>query len=418
MKRKLIILSSVLLLAFISKAQEKLALHDIFYRIATNHPDLKMFDAQIRSLDEAAKGARTWEAPEISTGLWMTPYNLNLWKKQNDGSNGMGQYMISAQQIFPNGKMLNAEQNYMRAMSSVEKEKKNASLNELYAAAKQNYYQLIIIAKKLAVLDQDEKMLDFMIKNAELRYKNNLGKISAYYKAKASLGNIENMRIMLQNEMVQKRIILNTLMGRDKNITFDIDTTYAIRDYSTYQLDSTTFNNARSDIKAVDKDIQLTFLQQQVEQAKLKPEFGLRFDHMFGFGGTPMQYSVMGMVKLPMARWSSRASKANVESLKWKVESLNQQKQTIINEATGMGQGMRSEIESKKKQVKLFEENIIPALRKNFQTMQLGYEQNTEELFELYDAWETLNMTQLQYLDQLQQLLLMQVEIERILEVK
>jgi len=418
MKRKLIIILSVLLPALISKAQEKLVLNDIFSRITANHPDLKMFDAQIRSLDEAAKGARNWEAPEISTGLWMTPYNPNLWKKQNNGSNGMGQYMISAQQLFPNGKMLNAEQNYMRTMSSIEKEKKNASLNGLYAAAKQNYFQLIIIAKKLSVLDQDEKMLDFMIKNAELRYKNNLGKIGAYYKAKASLGNIENMRIMLQNEMVQKRIALNTLMSRDKNINFDIDTSYTIKDYSTYRLDSTAFNNARSDIKAVDKDIQLTFLQQQVEQAKLKPEFGLRFDHMFGFGGTPMQYSVMGMVKLPMAGWSSRASKANVESLKWKVESLNHQKQTIINEATGIGEGMRSEIESKKKQVKLFEENILPALQKNFQTMQLGYEQNTEELFELYDAWETLNMTQIQWLDQLQQLLLMQVEIERILEIK
>ena len=41
-------------------------------------PDLKMFDAQIRSLDEAAKGARNWEPPELSTGLWMTPYNPNL----------------------------------------------------------------------------------------------------------------------------------------------------------------------------------------------------------------------------------------------------------------------------------------------------------------------------------------------------
>ena len=148
----------------------------------------------------------------------------------------MGQYMISAQQMFPNKKMLNAEQNYMQAMSSVEKEKKNASLNELYAAAKQNYYQLIIIKKKLAVLDQDEKLLDFMIKNAELRYKNNLGKISAYYKAKASLGNIQSMQIMLENEMVQKRIMLNTLMNRDKTITFDIDTTYTIKDYSNYHV--------------------------------------------------------------------------------------------------------------------------------------------------------------------------------------
>ncbi len=50
--------------------------------------------------------------------------------------------------------------------------------------------------------------------------------------------------------------------------------------------------------------------------------------------------------------------------------------------------------------------------------MQLGYEQNTEELFTLFDAWETLNMTQLEYLDQLQELMLMQVELERILEIK
>src|SRR5207302_3784342 len=121
-----------------------------------------------------------------------------------NGSTGMGQYMISAQQMFPNKKRLDAEQNYMQAMSSVEKEKKNVSLNELYAGAKQNYYQLIIVKKKLVVLDQDEKLLDFMIKNAELRYKNNLGKISAYYKAKASIGNILSMRITLENEIAQK----------------------------------------------------------------------------------------------------------------------------------------------------------------------------------------------------------------------
>ena len=79
---------------------------------------------------------------------------------------------------------------------------------------------------------------------------------------------------------------------------------------------------------------------------------------------------------------------------------------------------MKTEIDVKKKQVSLYENNIIPALRRNYQTMQLGYEQNTEELFMLYDAWETLNMTQLEYLDQLQQLLVMQTELERVLQIK
>ncbi len=212
--------------------------------------------------------------------------------------------------------------------------------------------------------------------------------------------------------------MLNTLMNRNKSEDFDIDTVYTIKSYSSSTFDSTTFINARSDIKAIEKDMQVNYLEQVAEKGKLKPEFGIRYDHMFGFGGFPMQYTLMGMVKIPLAKWSSRASKANVESLKWKVESLNQQKKMIVNESTGMAYGIQNDIELKKKQIKLFDENIIPALRKNFQTIQLGYEQNTEELFTLFDAWETLNMTQLEYLQQLQDLLVMQVEFEKIFEIK
>lgn len=416
MKKEILIIITLFYGA--AQAQEKLRPDSILLLISRSNPALGSYDAQVRSLDEAAKGARNWDAPQLSTGLWMTPYNPGLWKKQGDGSPGAGQYMIAAQQMLPNKKKQDAEVKFMQSLSTVEKEKKKTTLNELYAAAKQACYQWIIIKKKLAVLDQSEKMLDFMIKNAELRYKNNLGKISAYYKVKASLGNIANMRIMLENEIVQKQIVLNTLMNRDKTILFDIDTTYALKDYTGFPVDSVSLVNARSDIKAIEKDIQLTALQQEVERTKLKPEFGIRYDHMFGFGGMPMQYNLMAMVRLPMAKWSSGASKANVESLKWKARALDQQKQMIINEAAGMSYSMQSQLRSKQKQVKLFEDNIIPALRRNFQTMQLAYEQNTEELFTLYDSWETLNMTQLEYFDQLQQLLLLQVEFERILEIK
>jgi hypothetical protein len=36
----------------------------------------------------------------------------------------------------------------------------------------------------------------------------------------------------------------------------------------------------------------------------------------------------------------------------------------------------------------------------------------------LYDAWEQFNKIQLEYLDQLQQVLVLQAELERILEIK
>ena len=415
MQKHFIITVIFLLLLYVTHAQDTLPLYKILQAIDSANPTAKMYDAQIRSMDEAAKGAKSWMPAEFGTGFWMTPYNPKLWRKANDGVPGMGQYMVSAQQMFPNKKRQDAEAAYMKSMSAPEKERKQYDLYQLQAEAKKNYYDWIISNKKLKVVYENEKLLNFMIKDAEIRYKNGLDKLSAYYKAKAAFGNMMNMEVELDNEINQKRIRLNTLMNRNKTMPFNIDTSYVLNDYSKSFPNEAVEN--RSDIRAIDKDIQLIGLQQNAERAKVKPEFGVRYDNMFGFGGFPMQYTLMAMAKIPIGK-ATRMSKANVESLKWKAEALSQQKQMLLNEASGMASGISSEMESKKKQIKLFEENIIPALRKNYQVMQLGYQQNTEQLFTLFDAWDTLNKTQLEYLGQLQQLLHMQVKLERILEAK
>jgi outer membrane protein TolC len=397
---------------------QTMTLTDILDSIGESHPSMKMYDAEIHSSDEAARGAKNWAAPEISTGFWMTPYNVNLWSKYGAGSTGMGQYMISLSQMFPNKKYNDANEKYMLGMSSIEKENKKATLNELYSTAKSNYDSWLIIEKKIKVLEENEKLLQLMITNAETRYKNGLGKISAYYKAKAALENLANVRIELENEALQKRIALNALMNRNKLTEFIIDTNFVIKDYASKIFDSSLFYAGRSDIQAIDKNIQLTYLREQVEKESLQPQFGVQFVHMFGFGGFPEQFTLMGTVKIPFASWSSKESKANIESLKWKAVSMESEKQKMANEYSGLAYGMQQGIISKKKQLQLFENNIIPALRKNYQSTLLAYEQNTEELFTLYDAWETLNSSQLAYLDTMQQLLSMQVELEKLLEIK
>lgn len=398
-------------------AQKTTDIGSILDSIQLSNPTLKMYDAEVRSLDEAAKGAKSWMAPELSSGFFMTPYAPRYWKSMN-GQPGMGQYTIAAQQIIPNPKRLNADYKYMSSMSSVEKEKKGYTLNQLYADAKKNYYEWIVIKKQLLILDDNEKLLNYMIQSAEIRYKNGLEKINAYYKAKAALANVQSMRIMLENEIKQRKYNLNTLMYRDKTVEFDIDTSYIIKDYQSIIFDTALFVTNRSDIKAIEKEMYVNILKQETERTRLLPEFGFRFENAYGWARQPMQFTAMAMVRLPMARWSAKMNKANIESLKWKNESLQQQKKMILNESTGMAYGMRTDILNKNKQIKLYEDKILPALRRNYQTYQLAYEQNTEELFQLFDAWETLNMTQLEYLKQLQELLTMQVELERILQIK
>ena len=412
---KKFIITGVLTLLFTATFAQQMSLPAVMDSIAANHPVVKMYNAEIRSMDAAAKGARSWMPPTVGAGFFMTPYNAKLW--QRDGEMlGMGSVAVSVEQMFPNRKKLNANENLMKAMSSVEKEKLYAALNENFQDAKKLYYSSIVLDKKLKVVKENEKMLDFMIRNAEIRYKNGLSKISAYYKAKAALGSSKNMQLMYENDLRVNRIRLNALMGRDAFAPLEIEPEYNLNDYSLETFGQDLFYQNRSDLRGIDREINIAKLKQDLEKQNLKPEFGVKFENMFGFGGQPMQFSLMLMVKLPFVSWASGMNKANIESLKLKEEALQAQKEMMVNEYSGMAYGMRNELDLNKNQLKLYEDTIIPALKNNYKSMQLGYEQNTEELFMLYDAWEQLNMAQLEYFEILTKALQTQTEIDRLIE--
>ena len=254
-----------------------------------------MYDADIQSMDAAAKGAKSWMAPQVETGFFMTPYNTKMWKA-DDMSPGMGSYMIGVSQMIPNAKKQNAEYKYMSAMSSVEKENKNYTLNQLYAIAKTNYYQWLVLNKKVKVANDNLLLLNYMIKSMEIRYQYNMDKLPTYYKAKSQYNELESMIIMLQNDISQKRIMLNTLMSRDKNMVFEIEEAFELKEYNSQLLDTSSISKNRSDINAIKRTMEVNQLKIDAEKSKFLPEFGVKYDHMFAFGQQPQQFSLMGIV--------------------------------------------------------------------------------------------------------------------------
>jgi outer membrane protein TolC len=416
LKNKLYIAISCLILSATNLAAQTLSLDNVLSTIKTNNPQLKMYDADIQSMDAAAKGARSWMPPQVETGFFMTPYNSNLWKASEMGQ-GMGNYMLGVTQMIPNASKLKADFNLMNAMSSVEKENKNYTVNQLKALAKTNYYQWLVLNKKIKIADDNLLLLDYMIKSMEIRYQYNMDKLPTYYKAKSQYSALESMILMLQNDISQKRIMLNTLMARDKNTKFEIDETYEIKDFNLAISDTTSLSKNRSDVKAIEKTMEINQLKIVAEKTKLLPEFGIKYDHMFAFGEQPQQFSLMGMITIPMP-WSTKMNKANIDSFQIKNESLNWQKQMILNEATGMISGMNNELTALKKQYEVAQKSIIPALKKNYETAILAWQNNTGDLFATLDAWEALNMAQIDALDKLQSILAAQVEIEKQLETK
>lgn len=410
-----IIIGCLLLNASALLAQT-LSLDEVLTTVKNNNPQLKMYDADIQSMDAAAKGAKSWMPPEINTGFFMTPYNTKMWKA--DGmSPGMGSYMIGFTQMIPNASRQKADANYMNAMSSVEAENKKYTVNQLNALAKTNYYQWLVLDKQTKIIKENLLLLEYMIKSMEIRYQYNMDKLATYYKAKSSYNEMQSMEVMLQNNIAQKRIVLNTLMARDKNSLFEIDSNYTVKDFDVLISDTALLTQNRSDVKAIEKTIELNQLKMETEKSKLLPEFGIKYDHMFAFGEVPQQFSLMGMVTLPMP-WSTKMNKSNINSIKVKNESLEWQKQMILNEASGMITGMQTELTTLKKQYDIAEKSIIPALRRNYDTAVLAWQNNTGDLFVVLDAWEALNMAQMEKLNKLQAILNTQVEIEKQLETK
>lgn len=129
------IITGVLALLCTTSYAQRMPLPAVMDSIAANHPVVKMYNAEIRSMDAAAKGARSWMPPTVGAGFFMTPYNAKLWQRDGDML-GMGSVAVSVEQMFPNRKKLNANENLMKAMSSVEKEKLYAALNENFQDAK------------------------------------------------------------------------------------------------------------------------------------------------------------------------------------------------------------------------------------------------------------------------------------------
>ncbi|OYX82403.1 MAG: heavy metal resistance protein CzcC [Flavobacteriales bacterium 32-34-25] len=416
LKNKFYIAISCLILSATNLAAQTLSLDNVLSTIKTNNPQLKMYDADIQSMDAAAKGARSWMAPQVETGFFMTPYNTKMWKA-NEMEPGMGSYMLGVTQMIPNASKLKADFNLMSAMSSVEKENKNYTINQLKALAKTNYYQGLVLGKKVKIAEDNLLLLDYMIKSMEIRYQFNMDKLPTYYKAKSQYNALQSEIVMLKNSIAQKKIILNTLMARDKNTAFEIEETYEIKDFNSVISDTTSLSKNRSDVKAIEKTMEINQLKIAAEKTKLLPEFGIKYDHMFAFGTQPQQFSLLGMVTIPMP-WSTKMNKANINSFKIKNESLNWQKQMILNEATGMLSGMNTELINIKKQYDIAQKSIIPALKRNYDTAILAWQNNTGDLFITLDAWEALNMAQIDALDKLQNILATQVEIEKQLETK
>lgn len=410
---KNIFIVACLLLALNAKAQQPVKLDSILHVINESNPMLKDYRYRAEAMTNFAAGAKSLMAPEVGGGPWMFPYSGAKVMDERD----KGQIMLSVQQKFTNPAKLRANQSYLNSKADIEKAGETYTYNELRALAKNAFFQWLVLEKKEKILQENEEIIQLVLKISQVRYPYNQSKLGNIYKAEGRLLEVQNMILMNDNEIVQKNILLNQLMNLSKEIRFSIDTTVQYREFVPELVDTTILAQNRSDVRRIDKSILSMRLNQALESNQSKPDFTLGYNHMIPRGsGMPSQFMLLGMVTIPIAPWSSKMYKSNVKGMGSQIESMKWERESILNEVQGMTAGMVNEINTLNQQVSNYEKRIIPVLRKNYETLMLAYEENREELPIVIDAYETLIMAQTQYLDTLRRYYEMIVNYEKLLE--
>lgn len=411
--KRALLIASFCLGVVVSASAQVLSLEEVLTIIDRNNPMLQEYNSRTRAIEEYSAGAKSWMAPMVGAGTFMAPYPNQMTMEEGD----KGAWMFSFEQDIPNPAKLNAKRNYLQSRADVEKEGRAIQFNALRSEAKTLYYQWLVAEEKLKVLDENEKIMDLMLRLARIRYPYNQGSLGNIYKAEGRLSEVRNMTIMTTSVIESSSFRLKSLMALPVTDSIMIDTS-TIVEFEPNQIiyDTAALSQQRSDIRQIDETIEVMRLNQRLQRLQAKPDFKIKFDHMQPIGNMPSQFSAMAMISIPIAPWSSRMYKSEIKGMQYDIEAMQKGREGILIEARGMLSGMATQIVRMKQQLENYETKIIPALRKNYETLMLAYEENREQLPIVIDGWEALNMAQMEYLERMEEYYTMIVSYERELE--
>lgn len=408
-----VVLAMLTLVVPLQAAAQVLSLDSILYLVDRRNPSLQAYDSRTKALDSYVAGAKSWAPPMIGAGRWMTPYSGG----PETEAAARGSWMLSVEQEIPNPAKLNANKRYLESKADIEHLTRQVQLNALRAEAKTSYYGWLVAEEKMNVLEAQERILNLMLKLARIRYPYNQGSLGNIYRAEARLQEVRNTMLATQADIAQAAQRLKALAAIPATDPIMIDTMTRVSfDGLQARYDTAQLAHARSDVRKIDETIESMLLNQQLQKLKARPDFKLRFDHMQAQAGMPSQFTAMFMVSIPIAPWSNKQYKAEVKAIDYELEGLRKSRDAILIQTRGVLAGMESKRDLMRKQLNNYDSKIIPALRKNYETLMLAYEENREQLPAVLDGWEALNAAQMDYLNKLEEYYLTIVSYETELE--
>lgn len=416
--KKIFVLVYVIV-AFLSTKNEASAqtytLHDILDSIAVRNPGLQQFALRTESSLAMSDASKAWTAPEAGVGLSEFPYGH---VKTMNGMVPRKMLMLRVEQMFPNFSRQHAESNYYQSFAAQNNDQLQTMKNMLFSQAKTAYYNSVIAEKKQAIIDEQIKQLQLLIKIAEGRLAYGKADLPTIYNARSRVSDWQSKLIQLQSTVEQGTTVINTLMNQPPDNPLQIDTSLhtETNELDILQADSSYVLAHRSDIQLIGHEINSMQWSREAALSSGKPTFGITWDNM-RMPGNMYMYNLMAMVSIPIAPWSSKGYKSASNAINYQIQSMQKMKENQVLEAVGHIRKGWLALQAQRQDVKIFLTEVIPAYQKTWQASLNAFSENTGDIYQTLMAWNDLTMKRMEYLDKLEEMLQMKVMLETEMQV-
>lgn len=407
--KKWAVVACLLPLQVFSQQDTVLSINEILEQINHNNVQLQSYELRAKSYGYSADAATAWMAPMVGVGTFMTPLPGQMKMQPSDA----GSLMFRLEQDIPNGSKLRAQKRYIESQAPVELAARKEAFNNLKSLAKTQYYSWLVASQRVNVLRRNVEVMEMMQKIEEVRYPYNQSQLSSVFQAAARVEENRNMIRMQEGEIGRARAILNGLMNRPGLQRFIIDTAQSLQ-LVPVLFDTASLAASRGDVLRMNQSIRSMELNIAAMRQQRKPDFKVQYDQMLPLDkAMPKSYSVMGMVSIPLAPWSSKMYKSDIKAMEFSIQAMEKERDAMLQESQGMLYGMQAEITSMQQRIRSMETKVIPSLKNALDANMLNYRENKVQLPLVIQTWDALNMMQLDLLDEKLKLYQMIVDYEK-----
>lgn len=368
-------------------------LDELVIETIRNNPQLKAARNQIEAQKTKIDQVTAWEPPQAGVTFYQTPIE----SFPNPLKNGMEtDYYI--QQMFPfPGKLSSMGKSAENNAAMYEQQYKELERNVI-KELKSDYYELYFVQKKIEINRENQNLLKQLSDITAKQYEVGAGKQTDMLRAQTELSTLINDGLNLDKEKSNIETMLNTILNRRPDSTFDEITSIedTIPEWNYNQLSNLAFEN-RPELKAMNYNIKMYEAELDASKLEYYPDIMVQLMYKNMSGTTKDFWSTMVGVNIPIAFWSKDKYSGKIEENKINISTAEEQLNSSKNMVASQVQNAIVKIGSNKNLIELYKNTVIPQAQQTLQSTLAEYQTGKTEFLMVIDAYKMVLMAKQEY---------------------